>query len=179
MPSSAARTASRTAWSTESRATPGIEATGTRTFAPSTMNSGQIRSSVVSTFSRTMRRAHSDLRLRRMRVVSSSGSVRGRASTGCKRASIGRPYLIAMDVSPGAAPFNRSREAEPEARRSRSRAFHRDLSLEALAVAVDRGDRQHLAAAPVAQDAVPRGEVALDCDVVPFLGVADIIDRHV
>ncbi len=31
-----------------------------RAFAPSTTNSGQIRSSVVSTFSRTMRRAHSD-----------------------------------------------------------------------------------------------------------------------
>ena len=67
MSSSAARTASRTASSTESRSTPGIEATGTRVFLPSTTNSGQIRSSVVSTFSRTMRRAHSDLRLRRMR----------------------------------------------------------------------------------------------------------------
>ena len=52
---------------------------------PSTMNSGQIRSSVVSTFSRTMRRVHSDLRLRRMRVVSSSGAARASASTGRRR----------------------------------------------------------------------------------------------
>ena len=64
--------------------------------APSTMNSGQIRSSVVSTFSRTMRRVHSDLRLRRMRVVSSSGAARASVSTGRRRDSIGRPYLMAM-----------------------------------------------------------------------------------
>ena len=39
-----------------------------RLLWPSTTNSGQIRSSVVSTFSRTSRRAHSALRLRRGRI---------------------------------------------------------------------------------------------------------------
>src|SRR3954453_5345888 len=78
---------------------PGIEATGTRVFFPATTNSGQIKSSAVSTFSRTMRRAHSDLRLRRMRVVRSrDGALAAGASTrrGQAPASIGRPYLIAI-----------------------------------------------------------------------------------
>ena len=93
----AARSASRTTSSTVSRSTPGIEATGAR--RPSATNSGQIRSLVVSTFSRTMRRAHSVRRLRRRRVVRSSdgaGSVRPSAGTTRTRDSIGRPYLIAM-----------------------------------------------------------------------------------
>ena len=38
--------------STDSRSTPGMEATGMRALVPSTRNSGQIRSSAVSTFSR-------------------------------------------------------------------------------------------------------------------------------
>lgn len=71
MVSSIARSASRTAWSTLRRSTPGIEATCSRLLLPSIRNSGQIRSSVVSTFSRTMRRAHSALRLRRGRTVRS------------------------------------------------------------------------------------------------------------
>ena len=66
-----ARSASRTAWSTLSRSTPGIEATAVRVLWPSTTNSGQIRSSVVRTFSRTSRRAHSALRLRRGRTARS------------------------------------------------------------------------------------------------------------
>ena len=117
MSSAAARSASRTASSTESRSTPGIESTGTRRLAPSTMNSGQIRSSVVSTFSRTMRRAHSDLRLRRM----PGGEVerRGAAPGGLDRAqpraaSIGRPNLMAMAASPEvvpAVPFSRFRRS--------------------------------------------------------------------
>ena len=72
-----------------------------RGLAPSMTNSGQIRSSVVSTFSRTMRRAHSVRRLRRGRVVEIERR-RGRrlASTGTTRtrASIGRPYLMAIDA---------------------------------------------------------------------------------
>src|SRR4051812_3979479 len=83
----------------ESRSTPGIESTETRVRTPSTMNSGQIRSAEVSTFSHTMRRDHSDLRLRRMRVVRSSGVADASASTGRRRDSIGRPYLIAMGGS--------------------------------------------------------------------------------
>ena len=49
-----------------------------RAFVPSITNSGQIRSSVVRTCSRTMRRAHSLRRFRRMRIVrrSSCSSVR-------------------------------------------------------------------------------------------------------
>ena len=68
MASSAARSASRTASSIDSRSMPGMESIATRFFEPSTRNSGQIRSSAVSTFSRTIRRAHSALRLRRGRT---------------------------------------------------------------------------------------------------------------
>src|SRR5207248_4022086 len=46
-----------------------IEGTGMRVRDPSTTKSGQIRSSAVSTFSRTMRRIHSAFRLRRGRLV--------------------------------------------------------------------------------------------------------------
>src|SRR5262249_915109 len=112
--SSRARTASRTAWSTDRRSTPGIEGTATRVFLPSTTNSGQIRSSVVSRFSRTMRRAHSVRRLRRGRLVRSSAApclAAGSISTGRRRAldsavaSIGRSYLRAMALSPGTRLF--------------------------------------------------------------------------
>ena len=103
----AARSASRTTWSTESRSTPGIDGTAARAFSPSITNSGQIRSSVVSTFSRTMRRAHSLRRLRRMRVVRSSGlratspESRSRPAQSRSCASIGRPNLIAMGALQG------------------------------------------------------------------------------
>src|SRR3954447_12639797 len=148
---------------------PGIEATGTRVFFPATTNSGQIKSSAVSTFSRTMRRAHSDLRLRRIRVVRSSDVVCAGASTRCGQApaSIGRPYLMAMVGSPDGAFL--LAPARPH-QRSGS-AFHRDLGLQALLVAEDRGDRQRLAAAAVAQHAVLAGDVALDREVVPLLGM--------
>ena len=73
MSSFMARSASRTTWSTVRRCTPGIEATSARLLSPSITNIGQIRSSVVTMFSRTMRRAHSDLRLRRGRLTRSSG----------------------------------------------------------------------------------------------------------
>src|SRR3954471_18654634 len=66
-----------------------------RAFVPSTRNNGQIRSSVVRTFLRTIRRAHSAFRLRRGRVVRSS-RLTGLVSTGARRASIGRPYLMAI-----------------------------------------------------------------------------------
>src|SRR5262245_11237469 len=106
--SAMARAAARTAWSTESRSTPGMESTGILWPVPSTRNSGQIRSSTVSMCSRTIRRAQSARRLRRGRVARSSWvSVAGRpasgrsASTGASRTfgSIGRPYLIAMRPS--------------------------------------------------------------------------------
>jgi hypothetical protein len=53
---------------------------------PSTTNSGQIRSSVVSTFSRTSRRAHSALRLRRGRIAGRAGWRRGRSAAAARRA---------------------------------------------------------------------------------------------
>src|SRR5262249_41816522 len=97
MASSAARSASRTASSTESRSTPGIDSTGARVFDPSMRNSGQIRSCAVKACSRTRRRAHSALRLRRGRLARSSRGLRLiLASTGASRASIGRPYLMAI-----------------------------------------------------------------------------------
>src|SRR6201995_4075731 len=57
--------------------------------------------------------------------------------------------------------------------------LHRQLRLQAGDVTIDRGDRQHAALALVAQQAVPLHDVAVDIDLVPGLGVADIIDRHV
>src|SRR5215831_19923485 len=97
MASSAARSASRTASSTERRSTPGIESTGTRVFDPSVRNNGQIRSYVVKACSRTSRRAHSALRLRRGRLARSRPGLRLiLAATGARRASMGRPYLMAI-----------------------------------------------------------------------------------
>src|SRR6478609_7397037 len=79
MPSFAARSAARTASSSERRSTPGIEAIPCRTRSPSIRNSGQIRSSTVRVVSRTRRRDQSARRLRRIRrpprIASMSGSV--------------------------------------------------------------------------------------------------------
>ena len=96
MSSFTARSAERTTWSTLSRSTPGIEPTGARLFSPSITNIGQIRSLVVSTFSRISRRAHSDLRLRRGRTARSSEGLERRSGRGASRISIGRPNLIAI-----------------------------------------------------------------------------------
>ena len=69
------------------------------TLVPSTRNSGQIRSSVVSTFSRTMRRVQSARRLRRGRIGRSRFSAGFSVSTGVRRLrSSGRPNLIAIEV---------------------------------------------------------------------------------
>src|ERR1700724_4137800 len=57
--------------------------------------------------------------------------------------------------------------------------FHRKLGLEACDIAVNRGDRQQLALAPVAQQAIAPRDVAVDGDLVPFFGMADVINRHV
>jgi len=51
------------------RSTPGIDATASRRFSPSSTKTGRIRSFVVSTFSRTRRREKSSRRLRRRRVA--------------------------------------------------------------------------------------------------------------
>src|SRR5260221_83263 len=99
--SAAARSASRTASSTDSRSTLGMEATGTRVFTPSTRNSGQIRSYVLSSCSRTRRRDHSALRLRRGRLERARPGLRSIFGlTGGGRASIARPYLWAIALLP-------------------------------------------------------------------------------
>src|SRR5437660_989823 len=58
-------------------------------------------------------------------------------------------------------------------------ALHGGLFLEAVDIAIDGGDGQHLAALPVAHHAVAPLDVALDVELVPLLGVADVVDRHV
>src|SRR5262249_16953414 len=141
MPSFAARSASRAASSTESRSMPGIEGTATRVFEPSTRNSGQIRSSAVSTLSATSRRFQSALRLRRGRMVRSSGAdvaAKGggawmgawaAAWAGGGRTSIGRPYWIGMAalLSCGAI-CTRSKEVLPAQRNVLSLGDYRGLA---------------------------------------------------
>src|SRR5271156_2207835 len=64
--------------------------------------------------------------------------------------------------------------------RSKRRVLlHRKLCLQACEIAVDRGERKHLALIPVAQQTIAACDVAIDNDLVPFLGMADIVDRHV
>src|SRR5579863_6683838 len=61
----------------------------------------------------------------------------------------------------------------------RGAPFHRQLGVEAGDVAEDRGDREHAAVASIADEAILRFDTAVDRDLVPPLGVADIVDRHV
>src|SRR4051794_10050920 len=58
-------------------------------------------------------------------------------------------------------------------------AFHRPFLLEAVDVAVDRRDREHLAVEAIAHHAIPRLDVTLDLECVPLLGMTDIVDRKV
>src|SRR5207244_12806438 len=100
-----------------------MDAMGARAFVPSVTNSGQIRSLVVRTFSRTMRRAHWARRLGRGRVARSSvAALRAWGSTAARRArgSIGRPYLMAMAKTPRLVPsFIASGKNPPAGPRSR------------------------------------------------------------
>ena len=57
--------------------------------------------------------------------------------------------------------------------------LHREFSLKAREIAIDRGDRQHTTGALVFQQAIPGRDVAVDGNLVPLLGMTDIIDRHV
>ena len=57
--------------------------------------------------------------------------------------------------------------------------FHRRLLLEIIDVAEDRGHREHLAVATIAHEAVACFDVALNVEVVPFLGMPDVVDRHI
>ena len=58
-------------------------------------------------------------------------------------------------------------------------AFHRPFLLEVLEVAVDRGNCQHGAVASIAHQAIAPLYVALDLELVPLLGMTDIVDWHV
>src|SRR6195952_285649 len=57
--------------------------------------------------------------------------------------------------------------------------LHRELGLKAGKVAIDRSNREHAALAPVFQQTVPARNIAFDGNLVPLLGVADIVDRHI
>src|SRR5215472_10538068 len=59
------------------------------------------------------------------------------------------------------------------------RVFHRRLLLEIIDVAEDRGDREHLAVATITHEAVACFDVALNVEIVPRLGMPDVVDRHV
>src|SRR5258705_10925597 len=78
-----------------------------------------------------------------------------------------------------AAQWLRSGAGREKSRRRYGLALHRDLGLQAGEIAVDRRDRQHAAVAAVSQQAILRLDVALDRDLVPLLGVAHAIYRHV
>src|SRR5262249_9899468 len=58
-------------------------------------------------------------------------------------------------------------------------ALHCRFFSEAIDIAEDRGHREHLAVVTIAYQAVARFDVALDVEIVPRLGMADVVDRHV
>src|ERR1043166_4191990 len=58
-------------------------------------------------------------------------------------------------------------------------ALHCGFFLEVLDVAVDRCNREHLVAAAITHQAIAALDIAVDLELVPFLGMTDIIDRHV
>src|SRR6202022_2290506 len=64
--------------------------------------------------------------------------------------------------------------------RSKRRVLlHRKLGLKACEIAVNRGHREQPALVRVEQQTVARCDVAVDGDLVPFFGMADVVDRHV
>src|SRR3984885_12521141 len=62
---------------------------------------------------------------------------------------------------------------------SARRTFHRNLGLETGDITIDRGDSEHAPGAFVPHQTILRADIAVDRDFVPFLGVTDIVDRHV
>ena len=58
-------------------------------------------------------------------------------------------------------------------------ALHRELRLQTLAVASDRGHRQHPSVGPVTHGTIVLVRKPLDLDRVPPLGVTDVVDRQV
>src|SRR4030088_49656 len=67
----------------------------------------------------------------------------------------------------------------PERPGSGHASLHRQFLLEAVDVAVDRGDGEHLAIAAIAHHAIARLDVAVYLERVPLLGMTDIVDRQV
>src|SRR5262249_28434653 len=61
----------------------------------------------------------------------------------------------------------------------RDAPLHHEFGPEAFDITIDRGDCQHPAVALIAQQAVPRRDIAVDRQVVPLFGVADVVDRNV
>src|SRR6185503_19665829 len=57
--------------------------------------------------------------------------------------------------------------------------LHCDFGLEAFEVTKDRGDGQHAPVAFHAQQAVLGSDIAVDGDLIPFRGMADIVDRNI
>src|SRR6266581_7482771 len=57
--------------------------------------------------------------------------------------------------------------------------FHVQFSLQACEVTIDRRHGEDAAPALVFQQAIPGRDVAVDRNLVPLLGMTDIIDRHV
>src|SRR5882757_5029081 len=90
-------------------------------------------------------------------------------------AAFTRPLTMAW--MPGTSPGMTGRDVFLDLRRPRP--LHRELRLEACDVAIDGGNGEHAAVALVLQQTVLAGDVAVDNDFVPLLGVADIIDRHI
>src|SRR6267154_285330 len=59
------------------------------------------------------------------------------------------------------------------------RLLHRQLGLKIFAVAEYRGDGEHASFVLESQQAILGIDIALDRDLVPLLGVADVVDRYV
>src|SRR5215510_7000903 len=137
MPSVRASSAALTARSTESRSTPGMEATGVRRPAPSIRKIGQMRSELASEVSRTRLRDQPARRFRRIRVAGKPGPF---DCSGVARVRFARSFRNEMGLSFGAVIFRFSvarrslfaanyHRAVPDANLSRSLWFANSTGL--------------------------------------------------
>src|SRR5262245_38644556 len=99
MPSVRASSAALTARSTESRSTPGMEATGVRRSAPSIRKIGQMRSELARVISRTRLRDQPARRFRRILVAGKPGPFTG---SDVARVRFARSFRNEMSLSFGA-----------------------------------------------------------------------------
>src|SRR5262245_57539806 len=116
MPSARASSAALTARSTESRSTPGMEATGVRRFAPSIRKIGQMRSELARVVSRTRLRAQPARRFRRILVAGKPGPF---TCSDVARERFARSFRNEMGLSFGAVIFRFS-AARPQSSRQTS-----------------------------------------------------------